>query len=332
VLGIDLGGTQCRALLADTDGVRHGVGHARGGNPGSDPAGALRGVANAVAGALEGNQPAAVRSVVLGAAGYAAVTSPPTAQALARVWAEAGLDCPVRVRPDCEVAFAAGTPDPNGIVLVAGTGSMAARIEDHVMVGRVGGHGWVLGDEGSGFWLGREAVRSTLRMLETGAPASDLVRRILAAVLDGARPPADPLRTIGAITTWVHQKAPSGVAALAPLVYAAAGVGDVEAGSLLKCAAGLLAEMALTLWRSSEPTVLAGTLLTAGSVATLVVDRLRAAGACVYRARDTVAGAAFLAALDHQANAGRATDPVQMHVQLMDPAPAQGRRTARSPG
>lgn len=350
VLGVDLGGSRCRALLADTDGARHRTGHAPGGHPGSDPAAALAGIRRAVTAALEGTSPAAVRRVVLGAAGYAAVSAPSTAQALARVWASAGLRCPVRVRPDCEVAFAAGTSDPNGIVLVAGTGSMAARIADRSMAGRAGGHGWILGDEGSGFWLGREAVRAALRVLELGtAPFGDLVGRVLGEVLGqvevlGAAPATDPLGTIGAITTWVHREAPAGLAALAPLVLAAAQVGDAEANGLLDRAAGLLADLALTLWRDGEPMVLAGALLTASPIGTLVGDRLRAAGASVHRSAEPVAGAAWLAVLDIWAIDPTAGDPAATHVRLIGAAESperlsasgtsagQERRGGRSPG
>ncbi|MFN2496402.1 MAG: N-acetylglucosamine kinase [Pseudonocardiaceae bacterium] len=317
VLGVDLGGTQCRALLADTEGARYGAGHAQGGHPGSDPAAALAGVAGAVADALEGTLPSMVRGVVLGAAGHAAVAEPTTAQALAQVWTAAGLRCPVRVRPDCEVAFAAGTPDPNGIVLVAGTGSMAARIADHSIAARTGGHGWVLGDEGSGFWLGREAVRATLRMLERGRPAGELVCRVLATVLGGVPPDSDPLRTIGKVTTWVHRKAPVGVAALAPLVCAAARIGDAEAGALLERAAGLLTDLALALWRTGEPVVLAGGLLTAGPLGALVSDRLRATGARVHHSGDTAAGAAWLATLDLRTPRSWTGDRAKAYVRLM---------------
>ena len=317
VLGVDLGGTQCRALLADIDGARYGAGHATGGHPGSDPAAALAGVAAAVAGALEGTSPSTVRRVVLGAAGYAAVAEPAIARALAQVWAAAGLRCPVRVRPDCEVAFAAGTPDPNGIVLVAGTGSMAARIAHHSMAARAGGHGWVLGDEGSGFWLGREALRATLRVLELSRPAGELVHGVLATVLGEVPTDPDPLRTIGRVTTWVHHKAPTGVAALAPLVCAAAHDGDVEAEALLERAAALLTELALALWRTGEPVVLAGGLLTAGPVGALVSDRLRTAGAKVYHSGETAAGAAWLAALDIRTLDRWPGDPAAAYARLM---------------
>jgi glucosamine kinase len=341
VLGVDLGGTRCRALLADTDGTRYRAGYARGAHPGSDLPAALAAVAGAVSAALDGTPPAAVRGVVLGAAGYAAVAEPSTAQALRQVWTAAGLRCPVRVRPDCEVAFAAGTADPNGTVLVAGTGSMAARIVDHSMSSRIGGHGWVLGDEGSGFWLGREAVRATLRVLEVGGPPSELVGRVLAAVLGGSPPPTDPLRTIGAVTSWVHRKAPAGLAALAPLVCAAAQVGDAEAGALLERAAGLLADLALALGRTDEPMVLTGGLLTASPIAALVDHRLRAAGVRVHHSGDTAAGAAWLAALEIRALGIWTGDVVTMHLRMLghlrlDPAtgsaapyPAQSGMTRR---
>ncbi|MGH3929135.1 MAG: N-acetylglucosamine kinase [Pseudonocardiaceae bacterium] len=336
VLGVDLGGTRCRALLADTGGFRHRAGHARGGHPGSDPAGALAGVARAVAAALEGTPPSAVCRVVLGAAGYSAVATPATAQALAQVWSAAGLRCPIRVRPDCEVAFAAGTAAPNGIVLVSGTGSMVARIANRSMAARAGGHGWILGDEGSGFWLGREAVRAALRMLEVGrTPPGELVSRVLEAVLGRQAPDADPLRTFGAITTWVHREAPAGLAALAPQVLAAAGVGDTEATALLDRAAELLVELALTLWRAGEPMVLAGGLLTAGKLGALVSDRLQTAGASVHRADEPVAGAAWLALLDiwdSDYGRARATDPATVHVRLMGATATQARRTERTPG
>lgn len=341
VLGIDLGGTRCRALLADTEGARHQTGHATGGHPGSDPAAALTGVARAVGAALEGTSPRAVRRVVLGTAGYAAVSAPSTARALARIWARAGLRCPVRVRPDCEVAFAAGTADPNGVVLVAGTGSMAARISDRTMAGRAGGYGWMLGDEGSGFWLGREAVRSALRVLELGVtPSGELVCQVLRAVL-GEEPSQapNPLRTIGAITTWVHREAPAGVTALAPLVLAAAQVGDTEASELLDRAAGLLVELALTLWRQGEPLVLAGSLLTASPIGTLVRERLRSTGVRVHCSGEPVAGAAWLAVLDIwqiETAAAKRVDPAAIHVRLIgaprSPQAPPERRSARSPG
>ncbi|MGH3917319.1 MAG: hypothetical protein ACRDTC_28495, partial [Pseudonocardiaceae bacterium] len=66
--------------------------------------------------------------------------------------------------------------------------------------------------------------------------------------------------------------------------------------------------------------VLAGGLLTAGRLGALVSDQLRRAGACVHRADEPVAGAAWLALLDiWDSDHGRARvgDPATVHVRLM---------------
>lgn len=69
-------------------------------------------------------------------------------------------------------------------MVIAGTGSVAARIEDHRLVASAGGHGWLLGDEGSAFWLGREAVRATLHALDRGRTDGDLVTAVLDELVD----------------------------------------------------------------------------------------------------------------------------------------------------
>ena len=55
---------------------------------------------------------------------------------------------------------------------MAGTGAVAGRIVGGELRERRDGWGWLLGDEGSGFWLGREAVRATLTRLQTGSGAA----------------------------------------------------------------------------------------------------------------------------------------------------------------
>jgi glucosamine kinase len=59
--------------------------------------------------------------------------------------------------------------DP-GILLISGTGSIVIGRDNNRRMFRVGGWGPHFGDEGSGFWIGREAVRAALRSLDRGAP------------------------------------------------------------------------------------------------------------------------------------------------------------------
>ena len=70
--------------------------------------------------------------------------------------------CPVHVTRDADTARAGGLPRRPRVAVIAGTGS-AAFGWNGVNSVQVGGHGFLLGDEGSAYWMGRAAVRSALR-------------------------------------------------------------------------------------------------------------------------------------------------------------------------
>ena len=179
VLGGDLGGTSTRILVAGTDGRECGRGTAGAGNPVSNPAGAAEALGDALRMALTGVDPGRVKASVIGVAGGSALRTPPVAARFGQVWAAARLTCDPGYAPDLEVAFAAGTPEPDGSVLIAGTGATAGAVIDHRLARTADGHGWLLGDDGSGFWLGREAVRAALHTLDAGEPPGRLVGSVL---------------------------------------------------------------------------------------------------------------------------------------------------------
>ena len=256
-LGLDVGGTSSRALVRDRGGTVLGRGGAGGGNPNSHPPDqAALEVERAAAAALAGLDPAQVRSAVLGVAGASTMGDPGVAAPFDAVWARLGLDCRARVVTDCEVAFAAGTAEPTGTVLIAGTGAVAARIEQHRLAATTGGHGWLLGDEGSAFWLGREAVRTALRTLEGRAPRDDLTDRVLGELGAADRK---------SVLTAVNAAPPIRLAELAPLVTSAAGAEVPSASDIVRRAAALLADTAAATRRGSGPIVLAGSLVEAGN-------------------------------------------------------------------
>ena len=175
-LGGDLGGTSTRIVVVGPDGREHGRGITGGGNPTTDPAGAAAAFGDALRAALSGVDAARVKASVVGVAGGSALRTPAVATHFDRVWTEAGLTCGPGYVPDLEVAFAGGTPASDGAVLVAGTGAAAGSLTDHRLTRTADGHGWLLGDDGSGFWLGREAVRATLRTLDAGERPGPLGR------------------------------------------------------------------------------------------------------------------------------------------------------------
>ena len=75
----------------------------------------------------------------------------------------------IRVESDAFISYVGAIGLNPGVLLIAGTGSIAiARKHSGVMI-RAGGWGPIFGDEGSGFWIGREAIRAALRSLDMDA-------------------------------------------------------------------------------------------------------------------------------------------------------------------
>jgi glucosamine kinase len=296
VLGLDVGGTSSRAIVTALDGEILGRGVAGGGNPLAVPPGlAAAEVARALHGALAGTAPELVGAAVLGLAGVGGFGDRDTAAAFQRVWDAAGLRCPVRAVGDAQVAYASGTDEPRGTVLIAGTGAAAARI-DGDRIARVGdGLGWLLGDRGSGFWIGRRAAADTAARLQAGRPSTMLTGLVVHAVTGADGPTAD------AFVTAVHRRPPRTLDRLAPLVTEAALAGDDHAAAILDEAAGHLADAVAMVREPGEtdPIVLSGSVLRyCGPVREGVRARLAGAwpAAAVTEAGPPELGAAKLAA------------------------------------
>jgi glucosamine kinase len=269
VIGADVGGTSTRvavAALDDTAGQPAGVLAVAQGGPGNPN---LVGVAESAAEIRSATERAlaglagAVVSAVVGLAGGSRATGDSGFLAAA-VPAGVGV-LPVLVS-DLAVAFSSATPSPDGCVLIAGTGAVAGRVVGDQLQDRRDGWGWLLGDRGSGFWLGREAVRATLEALDEGRPPGPLHRAVLA---EAAVP--DHLSLVHACYT--HP--PTWLARFAPLVSRWAEEDEV-AGRIADEAAELLASTLASVGpRPPEPVVLGGSVLaTQGPVRARLQSRL----------------------------------------------------------
>jgi len=159
-------------------------------------------------------------------------------QALAR---QAG--CPVHVTGDVDAARHAAFLGAPGVVVVAGTGS-AALGWDGERFARAGGHGFLLGDEGSAYWIGREAVRAALRFQE-GSGGSEQIYRTVTEVTGSG---------LDALIAEVnaHPADRGRLAVLAPAVTAIAGH-DPEAQRIVRHAAESLAALAESIRRRLGP-------------------------------------------------------------------------------
>ncbi|AOS61243.1 N-acetylglucosamine kinase [Actinoalloteichus hymeniacidonis] len=310
VVGVDIGGTSITAVLAGPDGSTTARARGEGANPNSHPVeiatARLVGVLRELLGEVD---PHRVRGGVLGIAGVSRLSDPIVAAAFQQAWRSVCPDAPMRALSDVEAAFAAGTPIGSGVVLVAGTGAIAARIEDNTLDRTAGGHGWLLGDEGSAFWLGREAVRHTLRAVEGRDHCGVLARRVLDAAevpcprAEGAAVVVDAAARRRLISV-VGSAQPVRLAEYAPLVSAAHHAGDPAAVSIVRRGAAELADLVRGLRTAEEktPVILAGSLLTSGSP---IEDRLRvelaelaANDTLSVDAFDPASGAAWLAIVD----------------------------------
>jgi N-acetylglucosamine kinase-like BadF-type ATPase len=136
---------------------------------------------------------------------------------------EHGLAREVRVIPDAEVAFVDAFGDGDGILLIAGTGSIGFGRVGGGVFQRIGGWGALIGDEGSGYWVGLQGVRAVIRSLEGRGPSTALIDAILHAL---------SVASIPQILEWSQGTDKSGVASLAPVVIGEADRGDPVASEI----------------------------------------------------------------------------------------------------
>lgn len=319
VLGLDVGGTSTRVAVVTGDGDRIGSGRAGGGNPtthGADAAATQ--LRAALAEALASIDAARVRAAVIGLAGAGRLAADPDSRAaFDRVWREVGLRCPYTLVGDQLVAYASATAAPDGTILVAGTGAIASHVHDLDLIRSADGHGWLLGDAGSGFWLGREAVRHALTDLDSHRELAPISQLVCAELLGAPRPQEPPRKIVDALVQAVTRRPPVWLARLAPLVIQAHDAGDEAARSIIARAAEHLVTSVARIRPpdACSPIVLGGGLLTGDTPLTrAVAERLSARWphAPQLTAGDGALGAAWLAARALP----EVADPAALHRRL----------------
>ncbi len=212
------------------------------------------------------------------------------------------------VEDDTRVALRAGHPDGPGIVLIAGTGSVAYAENGERCV-RVGGAGYLLGDEGSAFWIGLVAVRLLERAFAGRVPADEMTASVAAAL--GA-PDRDAL--LAAVYRQPFDAAR--VAALAAKIIELAGTGNRSATKIVQTAAQELGDLMRSAARASalleqSPTIVfAGGLLRDNTLLSYLLESRVASeipGAAIVRLREEPARAAlhFAEALLTDADTGK---------------------------
>jgi glucosamine kinase len=250
VLGLDIGGTHSRARL-ERDGAV--VGEANG--PSASLAAAGRDRAGAAVRALLRELAlgpgASLDAVCVGTAGTGASESDAFFVELLSPLTRGGR---VLVVNDARIVLAAGGLT-EGIACIAGTGSIAVGVAEG-REERSGGWGYLLGDEGSGYWVVREALRELALRQDTHAPLGPLGSAVMAA--------AQCPDMASLLQRWYDRPAPDEWAALAPLVIDRGGpFGDDIAERAAQALAASISSVHFLLGGPERfPVLLAGGLLT----------------------------------------------------------------------
>jgi N-acetylglucosamine kinase-like BadF-type ATPase len=252
VVGIDAGGTKTVGLLADETG--HVLAEARGSGANLQTGGELE-VEKVFDGILESlGRDHLISAVCLGIAG---VDRPQDEQVIKGILRRLGHRQTARVVNDAAIALAAGAPDRTGVVVLAGTGSIAYGADRTGKTARAGGFGFLLADEGSGYWFGHQALRAVVRAGDGRAPHTELTPLLFDELEVSSVPELVP-------RVYERGLPKHRIAALAPLVQRAYDRGDAVAAELMRQGAHELAMIArsvvrqLTLGPHPYPVVLAG--------------------------------------------------------------------------
>ncbi|MBW7883347.1 MAG: ATPase [Caldilineaceae bacterium] len=221
VLGVDGGGTQTRVVAVGTNG--HLLGTGTGSSSNYDDVGvdaAQAAIDQAVAGALAqaGLDRTGSQGIFLGLAGITSETDQEVVRTIARRLALAPADA-IGVDHDCRVALAGGLEGRPGIVQIIGTGSSCYGRNASGAAWLAGGRGHLIADEGSGYWMGVEAMRAAVRAYDGRGPDTALLPHVLAAL------------GIASIEEIMHRLYVAGmsraeIATMGPLVVNAAEQGD----------------------------------------------------------------------------------------------------------
>lgn len=231
VLGIDAGGSKTVCLRADSDGeVRRS---ARG--PGANLAvlGELeveKVLYELMEQVLTDEQSGPAAAICLGIAG---VDRAEDAAVIRGILRRIGQKAPVLVVNDALIALEAGAGGGAGIVIIAGTGSICYGRNDKGQAARAGGWGYVLADEGSGWWIGQRAIMAVMRQFDGRGPSTSLTPRVLAHF--GV---AEPFQLVYEV--YYRDTRRRLIASLSEAVQAAVDEGDPVAREIIDAAAGEL--------------------------------------------------------------------------------------------
>jgi glucosamine kinase len=266
-LAVDAGGTSTRAVVLDTSGRAYRNGRAGGGNP---TAAGIPEAVNAIGFAAEQAMAGLTGSgrPKLGLIAMAGEKTPAFREQVSSRLAALGLP-QVVLGHDLLGIFHSGTPALDGYALIAGTGTVAARIRGGRLDRVAGGRGWLLGDAGGGFWIGHAVARAVVAALDGQGESTALTGLVLEEMgIEGDMgTPGGRAEALQQLVSALYLRSPISLAEFAPLAFAAHE--DRVARSILVDASAALASL-LSAVRAPDlpgPLVLGGGVIVHGMLA-----------------------------------------------------------------
>lgn len=238
VLGIDGGGTKTTCLLVDQTGRVWGRG--QGGSANYQTVGgeaAYRAIEQAIYQATR-HFKLPIQGIGIGLAGAGREAD----RAQVRAWVDRLQTSPelsltwdlsahrIAICPDCEIALIGGIGQNTGIAAIAGTGAIVWGRNTRGQTQRVGGWGYLLGDEGSGYWIAQRGLQAVMRSFDGRLGATTLTPQLVEHL---------GLNTVEDLIEVVYRRGwgVTEIAALSQLVDRAAAAGDPIACKILQDAA-----------------------------------------------------------------------------------------------
>lgn len=250
LLAVDGGGTKCQAVFADRE--ERIIGQGRSGScnyQGIGVEAAAREIVSAIQVAMEdvrqadhrftGDAPWDVECAVFGLAGLDTEHDRTILGAMVQnILTELHIQVDqLLVENDGFAALLGATGGEPGILVIAGTGSIVFGINEAGITARAGGWGHRVGDEGSGYWIGKQAITAILKSADGREKATQLTDQVLSFL---------GLPNTDALVNWTYgpEYSVEKVGELSRLVSQTAEQGDEVAARILQRAAEELAAAA----------------------------------------------------------------------------------------
>ena len=260
LIGIDGGGTHSRLLAVDLTGKVIGSSRGNSTSVESNPVSVVKQHLSELLQAFSLKHDRTLTDCAALCLGTSGMDTEASKRQLEHMLSTLQLNCPTMVVNDADIALHANTRGKPGIILISGTGSICYGVNRQGDTCRVGGFGYILGDEGSSYWVARKGLSAALHAHDRTGPSTRLLNDFCKAL---------HIQEIEEVIDFVYQKNKSALGKVSYVVTEASQNGDevamgimVEAREeLLKMIRTVAAQLGMT--SETMPLLLGGSFLLA---------------------------------------------------------------------